>query len=67
MFGAALLAGGVAYAFSLLLRGLHPLPMAACVAGVYGAVYFVMARAFELGEAVAFWGMLRRRLGRRRT
>jgi hypothetical protein len=65
MFGAALIAGIVAYAFSLALRGLHPLPMAGCVAAVYGAVYFIMARCFALAEAVAFGNLLLRRLGRR--
>ena len=65
MFGAALIAGIVAYVPSLALRGMHPLPMAGCVAAVYGAVYFIMARSFALAEAVAFWNMLLRRLGRR--
>jgi putative peptidoglycan lipid II flippase len=65
MFTAALLAGAVAYAVSLPLRHLHPLPLAACVAAAYGAVYFTAARALGLAEAVAFSRMLMRRFGRR--
>jgi putative peptidoglycan lipid II flippase len=65
MFGAALLAGAVAFAFSLVLRGLHPLAVAGGVAAVYGAVYFTAARGLRLPEAMAFWRMLGRRLGRR--
>jgi hypothetical protein len=65
MFTAALLAGAVACAVSLPLRHLHPLPMAACVAAVFGVVYFTAARALGLAEAVAFSRMLMRRFGRR--
>jgi putative peptidoglycan lipid II flippase len=65
MFGAALIAAAVAYAVGRAARSLHPLPTAACVAAIYGAVYFVVARAWGLAEAVAFWRMLACRLGRR--
>ncbi|HXC58523.1 MAG TPA: murein biosynthesis integral membrane protein MurJ [Steroidobacteraceae bacterium] len=65
MFTAAALAAALAYALSLLLRHLHPLPMAACVGATYGAVYFAAARALGLAEAVAFSRTLKRRFGRR--
>jgi predicted membrane protein len=58
------IAAGAAYAISVAMRGLHPLPLAACVAAAYGLVYFSAARALGLAEAVAFWRMLSRRLGR---
>jgi hypothetical protein len=65
MFAAALIAGAVAFGLSRAVHRLAPLPMAACVATVYGAVYFAAARALGLAEAVAFWRTLLRRLGRR--
>jgi len=65
MFAAALLAAALAFAFSRALPRLPPLPMAACVAAVYGLIYFSAARALGLAEAVAFWRMLQRRRRRR--
>ncbi len=66
MFAAALLACAAGYGISLVAHRLHPLPLALCVAGGYALVYFVVARALGLAEAIAFWQTVARRFARRR-
>lgn len=65
MFAAAGLAAAAGYGVHHLAAGLHPLVTALLVAGGFGTVYFVAARALGLAEAVALAGTLQRRLGRR--
>jgi putative peptidoglycan lipid II flippase len=65
MFASALVASAAGYGLALMVRSLHPLPKALCVTAGYAAVYFLVARAMGLSEALAFWRMLARRFARR--
>ncbi len=70
MFGAALIAAGVAQAARfglayLLPVDLHPLFVAAIVVGVFGIIYFGVAHAFGLAEAQVVLDTVLRRLKRR--
>jgi putative peptidoglycan lipid II flippase len=64
-FGAALIAAAAGYGASRVTAPVHPLPAAVLVAGVFGIVYFTMARALGLTEARAFTEALSRRLRRK--
>ncbi|HEX7081697.1 MAG TPA: murein biosynthesis integral membrane protein MurJ [Gammaproteobacteria bacterium] len=64
MLVAALAAAAAAHAVRLALGGLHPLPAAAIVATVFGAVYLGAASALGLDEARALAEGIRRRLSR---
>jgi len=65
MFGAALAAAAAAHAIRLAVPGLHPLPAAALVAAVFGAVYLALARALGLSEAKVLVDSALRRVRRR--
>jgi putative peptidoglycan lipid II flippase len=65
MFAAALFAAACAWGISRLAPPSHPLPMAAAVMAVFGALYFIAARVLGLDEAVVFWRGLARRFARR--
>lgn len=64
-FGAALIAAAAGYGASRVTAPVHPLPAAVLVAGVFGIVYFTMARALGLTEARAFTEALSRRIRRK--
>jgi hypothetical protein len=66
MFCAALFAGAAAWAISRMAPPLHPLPLAAGVMAIFGALYFIVARMLGIDEAMAFWQGLTRRFARRR-
>jgi putative peptidoglycan lipid II flippase len=66
MFGAAVLAGGAGYGVKLLLEPLQPVLAAAVIAAVFGLVYLIAARLFEVSEAQVFSDSLLRRLRRKR-
>jgi putative peptidoglycan lipid II flippase len=67
MFAAALFAGAAAWGTSRVAPGLHPLPRAAAVMAIFGALYFIAARVLGIDEAMAFWRGLTRRFARRRA
>jgi putative peptidoglycan lipid II flippase len=52
------------FSLKLLSSGLHPLPLAAIVLGVYGILYFAVASAFGLAEANTVIKRIWRILGR---
>src|SRR5690606_31494777 len=62
MFAAALLAAGAGYVVSLIASDLYPLILALIVGAVFGATYFVAARALGLGEARLLLDSILRRL-----
>lgn len=66
MFAAALFAGAAARGISLVAPPLHPLPLAAGVMALFGALYVGAARLLGIDEAMAFWRSLARRFVRRR-
>jgi len=61
---AAALGACAGFSLKLLSSGLHPLPLAAIVLGVYGILYFAVASAFGLAEANAVIKRVWRILGR---
>jgi putative peptidoglycan lipid II flippase len=62
MFAAALAGAAAGQAVRLALGALNPLPLALLVAGVYGIVYFGVARLLGLAQARVVIDSLRRRL-----
>ncbi|MEP7327522.1 MAG: murein biosynthesis integral membrane protein MurJ [Gemmatimonadota bacterium] len=56
LWGAALLAAGMAWLADYLLPALHPVLRAVAVLGIYGAMYFSMTLALRIPEA---WRLLR--------
>jgi hypothetical protein len=64
MFGAAILAAAAAFGTKLLLGTLHPVPAAAVVSGVFGAVYLSAAWGLRVSEARVFAESLLARLRR---
>jgi hypothetical protein len=64
MVGAAVLAAAAAFGTKWLLGTLHPVPAAAVVGGVFGAVYLAAAWALRVSEARLFTQSLRERLRR---
>jgi putative peptidoglycan lipid II flippase len=64
MFAAALIAAFVGYSVRLAAPGLHPVPAAVLVVGLFGVVYLAAARALGLGEAQVFVNSLLRRMRR---
>jgi putative peptidoglycan lipid II flippase len=66
MFGAALIAAGVAHIVRLQLGHAHPVAIAAAVVAVFGVVYFAVARLFGLTEARVVMDSMLRRVRRRR-
>jgi putative peptidoglycan lipid II flippase len=63
-FGAALVAAAAAHGARLVVSGLPPMPVAMIVAAAFGVVYFAVARALKLEEAVAAFAALARRARR---
>lgn len=65
MFGAALLAAAAGFGVAVLGRDVYPLMLAVVVGGVFGVVYFIIARVFGLDEArVLIESVVRRVRGR---
>jgi putative peptidoglycan lipid II flippase len=64
MFGAALLAAAAAFGTKLLLGTLHPVPAAAVVGAVFGAIYLAAAWLLRASEARVFTDSLLKRLRR---
>lgn len=60
MFAAALAGAAGGWGVRLLVSGLHPIPRAVLVLGVFGVLYFGVAAALGLGEAGAVWGRIGR-------
>jgi putative peptidoglycan lipid II flippase len=65
MFGAALVAAAAGYLVQLAVGSLHPLIVAVLVVGVFGVVYFGVARALGLSEAKIVMDSVQRRFLRR--
>lgn len=65
LWSAAAVGAGAGFALKLALPGLHPIPLAVIVLGVYGVLYFAMAAAFGLPEAQTLlrrvWNILSRK------
>lgn len=65
MFGAALVAAAAGYGVRVVAGGSHPVLVAALVVGVFGVVYFAVARMLGLAEARVVLDSLVRRIKRR--
>jgi len=66
MFVAAIIAAVVGYGVRALTISMHPVLIAAAVVGVFGVVYFGVARALGLSEAEVIINSVFRRLRRRK-
>jgi len=60
LWTSAALGAALAWLALLWLPALHPVPMAVLVLGAYGAMYFLVARLFGIGEARTLLARLRR-------
>jgi len=65
MFVSALVAAGAGYGVRLAAGGSHPVLVAALVVGVFGVVYFAIARILGLAEARVVLDSVVRRIRRR--
>jgi putative peptidoglycan lipid II flippase len=59
LWGAALVAAGVAWGLRLALRTLHPIPLAAVVLTAFGGVYFLVTDRLAIPESGAILRRLR--------
>jgi putative peptidoglycan lipid II flippase len=65
MFGAAIVAAAAGYGVRAATGGSHPVLIATLVVGVFGVVYFAVARMLGLAEARVVLDSLARRIRRR--
>lgn len=63
LWAAAAVGAGLAWAVKLALGMQHPIPLAVCALGLYGAAYIALTGALGIGEGVALVGRVARRLG----
>lgn len=59
---AAAVGAAIGWGIKLLLAGVHPIPLAAVVLGLYGSVYFGITYAFQISESSAVIGRILRTL-----